>query len=478
MKIRFLAVLALAVIVFTGNAQTAFQDEVKTLLQKPAYKNATVGIVVADATTGERIYELNPDQLMIPASTLKIITTATALEMLGADYRFETKTGVTGAIDETGTLTGDLVIVSGGDPTLGSAFFNQDENKNRFLDEWITQIKQLGIKEIAGNLVLDGSHFDIEETPPTWVWGDIGNYYGANANAFTVYDNLFTITFRSGKAGEKTEIIKTEPEIRDLEIENRVLASEINSDQAYVFGSPMDNKRIIRGTIPKEREAFAIKAAIPNPAQLLGIHLLKALQTAGIKVGGTVVEQAGGNVKIIYNHLSPTLAEIVKTVNHESVNLFAEQLLLQLSAEKTGVGSREKSIELVQQFWQEKGLDAGSLFMEDGSGLSHFNAISPAFLTSVLVVMKNGENSVSFVESLPKAGDGTLSSFSTDKFPGDALRAKSGSMTRVRCYAGFLKTSSGREVAFTFMFNHFSGSQSKLRNETESLLVVLLNEFR
>lgn len=473
MKIRFLAVLAFLAIVFTGNAQTVFQDEVKTLLQKPEYRNATVGIVVADATTGERIYELNPEQLMIPASTLKIITTATSLEMLGADFRFETKLGITGDVNENGVLSGNLVVISGGDPTLGSAFFNQDENKNRFFDEWVTQMKQSGIKEIAGNVVLDGSRFETEETPPTWVWGDIGNYYGANANAFTVYDNLFTITFRSGKAGEKTEIIKTEPEIRDLEIDNRVLASEINSDQAYVFGSPMDNKRIIRGTIPKEKAAFSIKAAIPNPARLFGIQFMNALQTAGVKVSGNVIEDQVENVKVIFAHRSPFLAEIVKTVNHESVNLFAEHLLLKLSAEKTGIGSREKSIGIVQQFWQERGLNAASLFMEDGSGLSHFNAVSPAFLNSVLLEMKNSKNSALFIETLPGAGEGTLSSFSTEKFPGNALRAKSGSMTRVRCYAGYLKTVSGKEVVFTIMFNHFSGSQSKLRAEIENLLSIL-----
>ena len=473
MKIRFLAVLAFAAIVFTGNAQTVFQDEVKTFLQKPEYRNATVGIVVADAKTGERLFELNPGQLMIPASALKIVTTATALEMLGAEYRFETKTGFTGAIDETGTLTGNLVIVSGGDPTLGSAWFNTDEGRNRFLEDWVEQIKLSGIKEINGNVVLDGSHSQIEEVPPTWVWGDIGNYYGANANAFTIYDNLFTITFRSGKAGEKTEIIQLEPTLPDLKIDNRVVGSKINSDQAYVFGSPMDHKRVIRGTIPMEKEAFTIKAAIPNPAALLGVELLSALKAAGIKIGGTVSQDSVENVKIIHVHQSPTLAEIVKIINHESVNLFAEHLLIQLSAEKTDVGSREKSIELVQQFWNEKGLNGGLLLMEDGSGLSHFNAITPDFLTSVLVDMKNGRNSVSFVESLPNAGEGTLSSFSTWEFPGNTLSAKSGSMTRVRCYAGYLKTGSGVEVAFSIMVNHFSGSQSKLRTEIERILSMI-----
>lgn len=474
MKIRFPAVLVFAVFVFAANAQSLFQDEVKRLLNKPEYRGATVGIVVADAKTGERIFEMNPGKMMIPASTLKLITTATALEMLGADYRFETKTGFTGAIDENGILNGDLVVVSGGDPTLGSSWFAKDDNGKDYFDELETQLKRAGIKEIKGNVVLDGSRYQTEEVPPTWVWGDIGNYYGANANAFTIYDNLFTITFRSGKAGEKTEIIGINPKLENVEIDNRVLASEINSDQAYVFGSPMDNKRIIRGTIPKEKDAFSIKAAIPNPALLFGKVFSETLKNAGIRIDGAVTEDSASLVNTIFVHQSPSLAEIVKTVNHESVNLFAEHILLQISAGKKGVGTREKSLELVQQFWKVKGLKTGELIMEDGSGLSHFNLVSPDFLTSLLLTMKKSKNGGSFIESLPGAGEGTLSSFSTTKFPGNTLSAKSGSMTRVRCYAGYLVANSGRELAFTLLFNHFSGSQPKLRNEIENLLSVLL----
>lgn len=172
-------------------------------------------------------------------------------------------------------------------------------------------------------------------------------------------------------------------------------------------------------------------------------------------------------------HESPKLEEIVKVLNHESVNLFAEHLILQIAAVKTGVGNREKGIELIKEYWQSKGIETDNFFMEDGSGLSHFNAVSPSQITSILVFMaQKSKNSEVFINSLPSTGSGTLTGFSTEFFPANTLRAKSGSMTRVRCYAGYLQLDSGKRVAFSIMFNNFSGQNSKLVKEIENLLLT------
>jgi D-alanyl-D-alanine carboxypeptidase/D-alanyl-D-alanine-endopeptidase (penicillin-binding protein 4) len=126
---------------------------------------------------------------------------------------------------------------------------------------------------------------------------------------------------------------------------------------------------------------------------------------------------------------------------------------------------------LIKEYWQSKGVISNNIYIEDGSGLSHFNAISPEQITSILLFMAHkSENREAFIKSLPNAGNGTLTSFSTEYFPGKTLEAKSGSMTRVRCYAGYLQLDSGRKIAFSIMFNHFSGSGSKLAKEIENLL--------
>jgi D-alanyl-D-alanine carboxypeptidase/D-alanyl-D-alanine-endopeptidase (penicillin-binding protein 4) len=204
--------------------------------------------------------------------------------------------------------------------------------------------------------------------------------------------------------------------------------------------------------------------------------LLSQLAKGGILFSGKVIFETTdkSQLQTIYLHESPKLEEIIKVLNYESVNLFAEHLLLQIAAEKTGVGNREKGIELIKDYWRSKEIKTDNFYMEDGSGLSHFNAISPAQITSILVFMaQKSENREVFIKSLPNAGNGTLSGFSAEFFPGNSLKAKSGSMTRVRCYAGYLQSDSNKKIAFTIMFNNFSGSHSKLIKEIENLLFLI-----
>jgi D-alanyl-D-alanine carboxypeptidase/D-alanyl-D-alanine-endopeptidase (penicillin-binding protein 4) len=481
MRTRIFAIFSFLISVFSSFAQTDFKTELQKLLQQPEYKNATVGIQIMDLESEKPLFELNADKLMIPASTLKIVTSATALEILGADYHFQTKIGYTGDLLKTNEIKGDLIVLGGGDPTLGSEYFNQFESCRDFVKIWVQKIKAAGIHKITGDIIFDGSVYDSEKIPSTWIWGDIGNYYGAGAGALTCYDNFFRITFKSPKeVGEKTEIVSVTPNIEGLEIINEVVSSDDNRDLAYVFGSPLDKKRVIRGTIPKDRKAFTIKAAMHHPEELLAEALLNQLAKEGIFISGEVkFETVNKNqFHTIYIHQSPKLDEIVKVLNHESVNLFAEHLVLQIAAEKAGLGNREQGLKLVREFWDSKGIDTHNLVMEDGSGLSHFNAVSPAQINSILIYMEGkSENREAFFYSLPSAGNGTIKSFSADSFPQNTLKAKSGSMTRLRCYAGYLHADSGKNIAFTLMFNHFSGTHSNLIKEIENLLVTIRKTF-
>jgi D-alanyl-D-alanine carboxypeptidase/D-alanyl-D-alanine-endopeptidase (penicillin-binding protein 4) len=449
---------------------------VEQLLLQPEYKNASVGIHIQDLESGETLYGLNPQKLLIPASTMKLITSATALELLGAEYRFETKLGYIGETEKNNTLKGDLVVIGGGDPTLGSEHFKKYFFNPHFLKVWAQKIKTAGISQIEGDLILDASIYDSERIPSTWIWEDIGNYYGAGANAFTVYDNLFRITFKSPrKAGEATKIVSIYPKIEELKISNEVVSADNNSDLAYVFGSPLDKNRVIRGTIPRNRKAFTIKAAVHQPGEILAKELLEYLAKEGVFIQGgikfkTVNKKA---FQTVYIQESPPLADLVKVLNYESINLFAEHLVKQIAKEKNGIGNREDGIRIIKEYWQSKGISTAYFFMEDGSGLSHFNAVMPAFFTSVLSYMALiSPNKKAFLNSLPGAGEGTLSKFNPYLFTGNALKAKSGSMTRVRCYGGYLKLDSGKTVTFSVMVNHFSGEHSKLVGEVEKLLSI------
>ena len=222
MKIKLLLLILFILQVFHVLAQVELKTAVEELLLKPDYKTATIGLSFIDLEDGRALFEMNENKLMIPASVLKIVTTASAIEILGPDYQFKTKIGYEGEI-KNNILDGNLIILGGGDPTLGSIYFQDTETCNNFLNIWIQEIKSFGINKIIGNVIFDASDYDTENIPPTWIWEDVGNYYGAGASAFSVYDNFFEINFKTPKrSGELSEIISTNPKIEGLQMKNEV----------------------------------------------------------------------------------------------------------------------------------------------------------------------------------------------------------------------------------------------------------------
>ena len=459
---------------------TTAQNPINSVQQKitgwqttPGLANASIGIAVSDNKTNEKLIESKPQLSLVPASILKTITTATTLEVFGPDFHFQTTLAHSGMV-RNDTLFGDLQIIGGGDPTLGSEYF---PDSKPFQEEWVKALQNKHIKVIKGNLILDATIYEPHVIPNTWVWEDIGNYFGAGASGISVYDNLYKIHLKSEDiAGKPTKVIGINPEVPNLELTNEVLSSDLNSDEAYVFGSPEENRRVIRGTIPKNQADFVVKASLPNPAALLSSEFRKKLSGNGIALSGVTKYE---KVKIgSSNQLSviqsPPLRDIIRVTNHESVNLFAEHFLKHLAFQKNGLGTTEDGCKFIMQFWKDKGLDMTGFFMNDGSGLSRFNAITADQMVDILNYMRNkSAYSADFIQSLATVGNGTLTVFTEANFPNECLRAKSGSMTRVRCYAGYLTTLSGRQLSFAIMLNNFSCSQKEATLKIEELLVEL-----
>lgn len=436
---------------------------------------ASIGVAVSDSESGQVLFQTKPQQSLVPASILKLVTTATALEVFGPEFRFQTTFCLSGTV-RNDTLFGDLQIIGGGDPTLGSSYFPEN---NHFREDWIKAIKDKNIRVVSGNLVLDASIYESQSIPDTWMWGDIGNYYGAGASGISVYDNLYRIHLKSPtEPGMPTKLGSIHPQIPGLEIRNEVLSSNINSDQAYIFGSPMDMRRVIQGTIPKNKSDFVIKGSIPNPAALLASQFREKLTDSGIAFLGITkfekvnVIESQELVRVV--NRSPALRDIIKVTNHKSINLFAEHLLKHLAFQSSGLGTTKEGCYFIINFWKDKGLDMDGFFMNDGSGLSRFNALTSMQLVQILDYMKTQSAwSVDFNESLATAGKGTLTSFKSIDFPSNSLRAKSGSMTHVRCLAGYLNTESGKELSYCIQLNNFSVSQGEAIRRIEQLLMEL-----
>ena len=452
---------------------------INDFINHQAIRGASVGIVVADLQTGKLLLSENPGLLLTTASTAKLITSGVAMQILGPDFRFKTTLGHTGFIESsTGTLTGNLIIKGGGDPTTGSEWFDKENPVSELFDSWVDVIRKSGIAAIKGDLIIDISDFRKWELPATWMWEDVGNYYGAGPAALNLYDNTVRLFLNSPqKPDELAGIVSAKPEIAGMEWVNEVRSSTINRDLAFVFGSPWDFRRIVRGTIPAGRTNFEVKASMPEPPEVFGNLLKEHLILSGIEFAGDIViSEHKIEADILHTFYSPLLAKVCSALNYQSVNLIAESLVMQLAFQQNGFGHHGDGMKVISGFLEEH-VTSEAFFLGDGSGLSRTTAISAKQMNDFLLYMHRSENSGIFKSSLPVAGEATLRSFSAKDFPGLTLRCKSGSMTRVRSYAGYLVGKSGREMAFTIIVNNFPGTQQEVFKAIEELLVKARNEF-
>ena len=239
----------------------------ETFLSDSSLTHASVSLCVADAESGDIIIDYNSGISLTPASVMKLITSAAALELLGPDYTFKTSVGYTGKLNKRwGRLKGNIIITGGGDPALGSKYFS--DHYDDFLQDWVTEIKKLGIKRIKGRVITDDSYYDYLPVPAKWLWEDAGNYYGAGAYGLSVFDNTYEIHFKTLSDSSLPVINKIIPDECRFELSNFLIASG-TTDEGYVFAAPYSTSGWIAGTIPVNQEDFVLKASITDPPLLL-----------------------------------------------------------------------------------------------------------------------------------------------------------------------------------------------------------------
>ena len=472
-----------------GSPPNAIQATANAIMQDPELQNASMSFYCFDVDSMKMVAEIRPNTSLVPASIQKVVTTATALEMLGGGYRVSTLVQYTGYIDSMCVLHGDVYIKGGGDPALGGNRFKK--RYGNFMEDWADAIMQLGIDSIDGRVIGDASVFSSENVPATWIWGDLGNYYGAGPNGLSIYDNKVVYEFKSGEnSGDSTEIICTYPYMPFANIINLVKASNTKTDDAYIIGGPYDQTRIVKGAIPKGKESFKVRGAMPDPAQQAAFDLECALFERGVRVSGraTTVRTlmisgfAADTLERteVYKTRSPALSSLVHHTNMYSVNLFAEHILNWIALKRYGRGSTNSGSNAVTQFWKKKGVDTRGMYVNDGSGLSRFNAVSAKQMVDILVYMRKRSKSwKTFNSSLPLAGkSGTLIKLCKGSNSYNNLRAKSGTMTRVKSFAGYVKTKSGRRLAFAVIVNNFNCSTTKVQKKLEKLLNAMGNYNR
>ena len=456
------------------------ERSIETFLSDSAMMHASVSLCVADAENGEVMMEYNSGKSLIPASVMKLITSAAALELLGPRYTFKTIIGYTGSLNKrTGRLTGDIVIQGGGDPALGSKYFS--DHYQDFLSRWTDEIKKLGIKKIDGRVVTDDSYYDFLPVPAKWLWEDAGNYYGAGVFGLSVFDNTYEIHFKTLSDSSQLVITEIVPYECRYEFSNWLVAAG-TSDEGYVFAAPYSTNGWLAGTIPVNSEDFVLKASIADPPRLIAKMINERLEAAGINISEdptTIrLEQKNLSEEVvpIAETISPPLADIIEVLNHESVNLYAEHLIKELGKVYKNIGSTAAGVEVVKGFLQDAGIKTDGMFIEDGSGLSPLNAINTGELVNLLIYMKSrGKYFSEYYSSLPDAGkEGTLKNYFRDPVFDSRLKAKSGSMTRVRSYAGYFTTVSGKKMIFSIIINNYTGPSQNIISGIEEIIKEII----
>lgn len=485
--IRNKIVLLCLLICFHALAGAQTPAPVKRLLQAPYMRGASFSLIVKDVQDGKTVCSYDTDRLQSPASVLKTVATATALEILGEDYRYPTTLEYDGTL-ENGTLKGNLYIKGSGDPSLGSSYFAPDQNK--FLSAWIAALQKAGIRRITGSIISDESIFDTEGASVKWLREDMGNYYAPGSYGLSVFDNMYKLSLQTGAVGSRPVLKGTEPNIPFIRFKNYLKTASVSSDSAYIIGAPLDDVRYLYGVLPANREAYVLKGDIPDPALYLAHYLTDRLRQIGIQVDGAPscyrieAEENRWNKKErkeIVTTYSPTLREIASVCNHVSHNLYADALLktigLQYKPRKNEViSSFGRGVQVVKEYWEKKGLDVFSLRMNDGSGLAPADKVSAGFMGELLAYMAT-ESAVSeaFIASLPQAGiEGSVRNFlKGSKLQGKA-RLKSGGITGVRSYAGYI-TEDGKTYAVAIFSNNYSCPMNRMTGALEKLLLQLFN---
>lgn len=435
-------------------------------------KGAHFSVLAVDVKTGEQLMSYRPQELMVAASTAKIVTTATALRLLGDGYRYATIVGYQGRIDN-GRLEGDLIVQGSLDPSTASHYSPQDSA--RFLNELVGMLRAAGINQIRGEIIVDGALSSAEGVNPNWLREDFGNYYAAPSFGFNWNDNRIDLELTSRGVGGKVEMMEgrlPHPEVRW----NNQMRVKKGRNTTRSYGLPRNMERTLTGSIPPHKSNISLKTDMPDPVGYAAHVIRCRLEKEGVAVDGTsrglyYGEKTPSFSALLGVYHSLPLLELIKEINYRSINPWAESVLLTLDSQTPT--SRKGGIRQMAAYWQAKGVDLNAFQMDDGSGLSVYTRLTAEALIQVLVEMAPRDAPLeedAFYMSLPVAGkEGTVRSLKMS--PDFTARLKSGAMRGVCNYAGYL-THDDRVVAVVIFANGLTNS-----TEARKAIVECLNEL-
>lgn len=473
----------------TGSPER-FAKRVEKLLAETAAAQASWGILIVDGESGETLYFLNAGRHFIPASNMKLFSTAFALARLGPEFRFRTTLETRGTLSPEGKLEGDLALVGRGDPNLSNRKFpflkepETDGPPERVVGELADALFARGVREITGDVVADDSYFPPERYPSGWEIDDMVWQYGAPVSAIAVNDNTTTLTLTPGAGAGDPVAASIEPATLDFVVQNDVATSAAGIKPDLVLTREPGARLVaVRGTLPAGGAPRKLVLAIEKPGEQAAALLRRLLEDRGIKIGGCVrvthaPEAGAGAATVLAEHVSVPLAEAMRHVNKMSINLHTE-MLLRAAARQRGLWSKpEELVDLVAEFYQEAGIEKGDVVFLEGSGLSRRDLVTPRATVHLLQYVKRQPWAAVYFDSLPVAGeDGTLVDRMKEAPAGGRIHAKTGSLEHVAALSGYAETLVGREVIFSIFANNSAAKNNDTAGVIDKICAAMVEEL-
>ncbi|HEX5109494.1 MAG TPA: D-alanyl-D-alanine carboxypeptidase/D-alanyl-D-alanine-endopeptidase [Vicinamibacterales bacterium] len=440
------------------------------------------GIVVDSLDRGNRLFELNPRTLLVPASAAKLVSVASAVDAVGWNYQFQTSLGVNGVVvdveagerSELGILKGDLLIRGSGDPSIGG-------RGGEDLSAWVEAIKARGIRRIDGRVIGDDDALEEPRPALAWAWDDLGYTTGALFGALNYAENRTTVTVAPASMAGQPALLTGEPFTVGRPVINRVITGAAGSiQQLWPEQRPGEPGVSIAGSIPAGARPASLAIAVGNPTLWFASVLRARLIAAGIPVTGPAADideldapLDTSEFVVIHVHRSKPLAEIVKPLLKESINLYAEAVM-RLNTPPDAFPSNDAALLGLRQRLSSWGLAAAGQQLVDGSGLSRRDVMNTDTLVAVLRRMHDASGSSPWMTALPVAGvDGSLETRMRGTAAENNLRAKTGTMSNVRSLAGYVTTRDGERLAFATIVNNFEGTGADANQAIDAIAVRL-----
>jgi D-alanyl-D-alanine carboxypeptidase/D-alanyl-D-alanine-endopeptidase (penicillin-binding protein 4) len=458
-------------------APAVLRQEIERIVSRPALAHAWWGIEVRSLRSGRVLYARDAERNFKPASTLKLVATAAALDALGPQARLRTTVETAGRLDVHGRILGDVYLVGGGDPNLSGRF--HAGRATATLEELADGLHAAGVRRIEGRLVGHEGLFQGERRGEDWAWNDLVWGYGAEVSALSFNDNSAQLSARAGERVGDPLIADRDPVTAHYAVVSTAVTSAAGTAAELVLRSdPGSNLFRLSGSLPLGGEPWQGNVAIADPARYAATVFAEVLATRGIRVAGAVAtssEALPAGLRVLARRESEPLSEILTVVNKRSQNLHTEMLLRLVGSRVKGEGTLEAGQEAALDFLRRQKVETETWDVRDAAGLSRSDILTPHGLAGLLLAMDKHPHAAVFRDSLPVAGvDGTLEGRMKASAAQGRVQAKTGSIRHVNALAGYATHRTGDRLAFAIVLNHHTAGGPVAVRAIDDIVEVLV----